>query len=81
MMASADDEWAKARQARNQLAAQVLDHPNVSLVDVGEERAGARLTLVLRVHLRQESASGPEIPNDVNGIPVRVLYGDYRPEH
>ena len=71
--------WAKARRARDKLAAQVLFHPNVSLVDIGEDPDGVIMTPVLRVHVRSIDVSGPDIPNEVDGIPVRVIRGDYRP--
>ncbi len=79
---NAPDEqwWVKARQARDQLAAQVLSHPGVSLVDIGEDPEGASRTPVLRVHLRQVDVAGPQVPKDVDGIPVRVIRGDYRLE-
>ena len=71
--------WAKARQARDKLAAQVLSHPNVSMVDIGEDPGGVISTPVLRVHVRSSDVSGLDIPNDVDGIAVRVIRGDYRP--
>jgi hypothetical protein len=79
-MASRDSSlWAQARQARDKLAAQVLIHPNVSLVDIGEDPDGVINTPVLRVHVRSFDVPGPDIPNEVDGIPVRVIRGDYRP--
>ena len=71
--------WANARQARDKLAAKVLSHPNVSMVDIGEDPDGVISTPVLRVHVRSIDVSGQNIPNDVDGIPVRVIRGDYRP--
>jgi hypothetical protein len=72
--------WAEARQARDKLAAQVLFHPNVSMVDIGEDPDGVSTTPVLRVHVRSLDVPGLDIPNDVDGIPVRVIRGDYRPD-
>ena len=70
--------WAEARQARDKLAAQILSHPNVSLIDIGEDPDGVISTPVLRVHVRSMDVSGLDIPNEVDGIPVRVIRGDYR---
>lgn len=70
--------WVRARQARDKLAAQVLNHPNVSLVDIGDEPTGAGKSLVLRVHIRQGDLSGLDLPDAVDGIPVRVIRGDYK---
>ena len=72
--------WAGARQARDKLAAQILSHPNVSMIDIGEDPDGVISTPVLRVHVRSSDVSGLDIPNDVDGIPVRVIRGDYRPD-
>ncbi len=71
--------WARARPARDKLAAQVLFHPNVSMVDIGEDPDGVISAPVLRVHVRSSDMSGLDIPNDVDGIPVRIIRGDYRP--
>lgn len=75
---------ARARQARAALERQLLARPEVRLIDIGLEGT-ARVKppgrrIVLRVHL----AAGTDraqlaIPEDVEGIPVRVLTGDYRP--
>ena len=74
------DSWAQARQARDKLAAQIQFHPNVSMVDIGVDPDGVISTPVLRVHVRSIDVSGLDIPNDVDGIPVRVIRGDYRPD-
>jgi hypothetical protein len=73
-----EEWWAKARQARDKLAAQILSHPNVSMIDIGKDDTGVSDTPVLRIHVRATDLSGLNIPNDVDGIPVRVIRGDYR---
>lgn len=70
--------WAMARKARDQLAAQLLSHPNVSMIDIGEDPDSVINTPVLRVHVRSSDVSGLDIPEYVDGIPVRVIRGDYR---
>jgi hypothetical protein len=69
--------WALARQARDQLAAQLLSHPDVSLIDIGLDPQGLSDTPVLRVHIRQNDAPAPNIPSEISGIPVRAVRGDY----
>jgi hypothetical protein len=69
---------ASAQEARDKLAARLLDHPAVSLIDIGLEEDGEGL--VLRVHLRADPATVPEIPAELDGIPVRVIRGEYYPE-
>jgi hypothetical protein len=71
-----------ARQARDKLVSLLLDHPEVNLIDIGldPEPAGGG-QVVLRVHLRRLSdRPAISIPAEVDGIPVRVLGGNYRIE-
>jgi hypothetical protein len=75
--------WASAQQAQDKLAQQLLSHPEVSLIDIAcePESEGRFSKLVLRVHLRQLAAGqAPAIPEELDGIPVRVVFGDYRIE-
>ncbi len=72
----------KARKAREALVRQLLPNPDISLIDIGydPEESGSR-RLVLRVHTRRAlDAPALGIPEEVDGIPVRVLAGDYRLE-
>ena len=69
--------WVVARQARDQLAAQLLGHPGVSLIDIGLDPQGMSDTPVLRVHIRQDDAPARNIPGEISGIPIRAIYGDY----
>jgi hypothetical protein len=69
-----EQAWNDARLARDRLVGQLLSDPNVSMVDIGQEDG----ELVLRVHVQSESRT--EIPAAVDGIPVRVVRGDYEPE-
>jgi hypothetical protein len=71
--------WERARAARDQLAAQVLEHPAVSLIDIGLDPDGLSALPVLRVHLRPV-VPPPALPDQVDGIAVRRLAGDYRPQ-
>lgn len=83
-MSSKDSEfWVKLRQAQDQLASQFLGHPEVTLIDIGYKvEPGKPIEqLVLRVHVRQpldEQMLG--LPGEVNGFPVQVMIGDYRPQ-
>jgi hypothetical protein len=73
---------ARARHARTVLEQRLLAAPEVRLIDIGLEPvadAPGKRT-ILRVHL----AAGTDrrslaIPEHVDGIPVRVVTGDYRP--
>jgi hypothetical protein len=72
------DWWDKALQARDRLFEQLRDHPAVSLVDIGVDLLGESRTPVLRVHLRGNDVSVVKLPSEIDGIPVRVLRGDYQ---
>jgi hypothetical protein len=82
---SSDDPqfWEKALRARDQLAAQFLGHPDVSLIDIGldpEDHTSAQRN-ALCVHVRRlETAKSLGLPGEIDGIPVRVLEGDYHPD-
>jgi hypothetical protein len=71
-----EQAWTDARLARDRLVSQLLNDPDVSLVDIGQEDG----QLVLRVHVRSGPDPRKEIPVEIDGIPVRVVRGDYKPE-
>jgi hypothetical protein len=68
----------RARHARDELASRLLGDPMISMVDIGQEDADDQP--VVRVHVRSGAESLPEIPPEVDGIPVRVVRGDYELE-
>lgn len=76
------EELDRARQALEQLVQLLADQPAVNLIDVGlDPESPQGVGLALRVHLRQASAQRDlPIPSEIDGIPVRILTGDYRIE-
>ena len=80
--------WNRARRARDKLVDQFLDHPDVSLIDIGYAPAApgeSTEEVVLRVHVREhwlkaKSEERAAFPEQVDGIPVIVMPGDYQPE-
>lgn len=83
MPSKGSELWARAELARDKLAEQFLSHPLVSLIDIdfepGSEEQSAHV--VLRVHLRQPATrQALVIPEEIDGIPIRVDFGDYQPE-
>ena len=76
------EELDRARQALERLVQLLVDQPAVSLIDLGlDPESPQGKGLALRVHLRQPSAKKDlPIPTEIDGIPVRVLTGDYRIE-
>jgi hypothetical protein len=79
------DFWDKAHQIRETLARQFLDHPEVSLIDIGRdlgrEGQGKKQRIVVRVHLkRQLTREALGLPTEIDGIPVELVVADYRLE-
>lgn len=83
-MSQTDPEQVeRARRAQAKLVNQYLQHPDVSMIDIGldpEETPGKQpQNVVLRVHIRRPLArSGLKLPAEVDGIPVRVIISDIR---
>jgi len=87
-MSRTDSEfWRRARRARDKLAAQFLNHPEVTLIDIGYIYEGDRRTdqIALRVHVRERwTKAGLKervtFPEQIEDIPVVVMPGEYRLE-
>lgn len=73
----------RARRARQVLSEQFLYQPGVSLIDIGfdPQDHGDSPRLALRVHIRRFVDPGMlGLPAEIDGIPVRVVVGDYHLE-
>ena len=77
--------WKRARRARDELIAQFMSHPDVNLIDIGyaPEAGEGTEEIVLRIHVGErwmEACPDQRVafPSKVAGIPVSVMYGDYR---
>jgi hypothetical protein len=76
-------DWKSLSLAREKLVAQIGNHPDVSLIDIGvdpqsQAQAG---TLVIRVHVRgQETTPGIPIAGQIDGVRVVMVPGKYRLE-
>jgi len=76
--------WNRARRARDKLADQYLEHPQVSLIDIGNVPTEQRDTsekVVLRIHVRESWLEAkPEervaFPEQIDGIPIIVISGE-----
>jgi hypothetical protein len=78
---------ARLEHARDRLVAQYIYHPDVTLIDIGYplEDDSETKDLVLRIHVKERwMKSSPEqrtvFPDEVDGIPVIVISGDYKLE-
>lgn len=84
-MSQQDPEfWNKVRRAHDKLVKKYLDHPDVTLIDMGSppEQATVSEEIVLRVHVRTRWAQTDprertQFPSEIDGIPVVVIPGDY----
>jgi hypothetical protein len=78
--------WENARCARDKLANEYLEHPDVSLVDIGyppEKTEENNELVVLRVHVTEHWFKLPvaervAFPGEVDGFQVVIIRGDYR---
>ena len=74
---------ADAVAAKEQLARDLRDCPGLTLIDIAAEASPGttQKRLVVRVHLGDAArADLPAVPPEINGVPVRVMRGDYRLE-
>ena len=85
MPSEASECWEKVRRAKQKLVDRFLDHPDVSLIDIGYAPEPDNKTdeMVLRIHLRESHkkivpAEGCDFPELVDGFHVIVIPGDYR---
>jgi hypothetical protein len=67
-------------RAKEKLFAQVFDHPEVEMIDIGYdlENPDAPQRIVLRVHTRPTDPSTLKLPSDVDGVPVIKIAADYK---
>ena len=86
-MQADSESRAKLERARDKLVAKYIYHPDVTLIDIGYPLPDDEETkaLVLRIHVRSRwMKSSPEqrtsFPEEVDGIPVIVMSGDYKLE-
>lgn len=74
-----------ARLAMERIEQGYLFHPLVSAIDIGpdpsSESSSGQGRLAVRVHLRRPADPGQiDLPDDVDGVPVRIIIADYEPE-
>lgn len=76
---------ARGKRAVESLFAQFGQHPEVSHIDFGYRLVKGRPApdFALRIHVRRQEwdGAGPDMlgfPSDVEGLPVVLVFGDYR---
>ncbi|MCG8351871.1 MAG: hypothetical protein MI924_29245 [Chloroflexales bacterium] len=87
-MTAADAEfWTRAQQAQDKLSILFLEHPDVSLIDIGYALEQGKMTdrIVLRIHVHKRWVQTPPaervaFPSQIDGIPVVVMAGNYQLE-
>jgi len=80
-MSEHDQRWRnRARQARAHLETLVMSNPDVQMVSIGidPERRSAEPVLIITISHGAPVPAG--VPNNIDSIPVRVVYGDYQLE-
>ena len=65
------------------LARRFAGRPGVTGIDIGIDPAYGKANpdspVVLRIHVARGAVGPLDLPAEVDGIPVRVVTGDYRP--
>jgi hypothetical protein len=79
------EQWDDIRRAKEKLATQLGVHPEISLIDIGEnpEQTSSEVSkdVVLRVHVRSSEATQRlNIPKQIDGIRIVILFGNYQLE-
>ena len=64
-------------RARDHLVARFLSHPAVSLIDIGLDPGGRA---AVRVHVRPGQPPPTDLPDEMDGVPVILVRGDYHLE-
>ncbi|HEX9374155.1 MAG TPA: hypothetical protein VF897_24290 [Roseiflexaceae bacterium] len=72
--------WARARHARDQLEQLIMSNPNVRMISIGQDPSGLSTAPVLIVYVGDTKTGLPNLPSDIDGIPVRVAAGNYQLE-
>ena len=85
MMQMNSEYWSKAQRVRETLARQFLDHPQVSLIDIGRDLSSQgqqkKQQVAVRVHVREQlTREDLGLPAQIDGIPVELVVADYRLE-
>lgn len=81
------DQEVQLRRALDELSDRFLSHPAVSLIDVGHRSRPGQVDdeVVVRIHVRRQWLEArpedrPTFPDQVAGIPVIEVIGDYSME-
>ena len=72
--------WERARAARDRLEASILHDANVRMISIGLDPEHQSDLPVLIVHVRDSNMLSSIVPSQMDGIPVRVIAGDYHLE-
>jgi hypothetical protein len=78
-MTAASEEMRRAKAVSRLLAQRLANEPMVTLVDVGHVPGSD--VVAVRVHIRRDVTSElPTVPDEIDGVPIVLLTGDYRLE-
>ncbi len=82
MKTSSDEFMDRAIRAKDKLAAQLMGDPTINLIDIGYDLQSPEnpQPVVLRVHTRSPVRAASTIPDEIDGIPVKLVIADYKEE-
>jgi hypothetical protein len=82
-----DERMDRLRAARDRLSEQLIGHAGIGLIDIGLARVRDQPAplVALRVHVSRRWADEHSLeqagfPKEIDGVPVVIMIGDYRPE-
>jgi hypothetical protein len=79
------ETWERARKARDKLASRLMANPQVGQVAIGYDPNSAdpvnAASIVIRIEVKSlEALKTLNLPEEIDGFPVRVEVVGYRPE-
>lgn len=78
-----NETFLKAKQALDKLNNLLTENSDVSLIDIGLDSVGGEQLVVLRIHVKKnwimaKVENQTQFPNEVDGIPVKIITADYK---
>ncbi|MGH9838849.1 MAG: hypothetical protein ACREEM_08705 [Blastocatellia bacterium] len=82
MTTPSDEFMERAIRAKDKLAEQFLNHPTVELIDIGYDLESPENSqqIVLRVHTKSSARAALKVPDEIDGIPVKLMTANYEEE-
>jgi len=82
MTTPSDEFMERAILAKDKLAEQFLNHPAVELIDIGYDLESPENSqrIVVRVHAKSSVRAALKVPDEIDGVPVKLMIASYEEE-